>query len=153
MILTKQCNKCRETKPLTDFRGGRNVCKGCNSKQYRQYARGKGREVVNRANTKFYKKNKDTAQYKYYRYLFGSKSRGIRFEVPFELFEKLYNSPCFYCGATDVIRGLDRVDSAGIYTESNVVPCCKICNFAKGEMSPAEFVAHCRRVISFSEGL
>ena len=36
-------------------------------------------------------------------------------------------------------NGLDRIDSNFTHIKSNVVPCCKYCNFAKGKLSLEEF--------------
>jgi hypothetical protein len=37
------------------------------------------------------------------------------------------------------LNGIDRIDSKLGYTASNVVPCCRICNTAKQDMSVGEF--------------
>jgi hypothetical protein len=41
--------------------------------------------------------------------------------------------------AVDTVNGLDRVDNKVGYVLSNVVPCCKICNRAKGDLSIQDF--------------
>ncbi|MCK5354032.1 MAG: hypothetical protein KAJ63_02865 [Methyloprofundus sp.] len=60
---------------------------------------------------------------------------------------------CFYCGSTPnnlkktknslssglKYSGIDRVDSKQDYKYENVVPCCKVCNYAKSDMSLSEF--------------
>ena len=71
------------------------------------------------------------------------------------------NECCHYCNAApsqsrsgsksrpqDAVKfnSLDRLDSALGYTIDNVVPCCKICNFAKNTMSVEEFRAWLSRV-------
>jgi hypothetical protein len=38
-----------------------------------------------------------------------------------------------------IYNGLDRIDSSLLHTEDNIVPCCKICNYAKRSMSLNEF--------------
>lgn len=69
---------------------------------------------------------------------------------------------CAYCGSQPsnkfktinkygeveilVHSGIDRVDSTRGYTIDNVVPCCKVCNTAKLNMSLAEFHDWVRRV-------
>lgn len=43
-------------------------------------------------------------------------------------------------------NGIDRVDSSLGYTVDNVVPCCKLCNQAKNNLSKQEFVDWVKRV-------
>lgn len=81
----------------------------------------------------------------------------------FEEFYQLSQLPCYYCGAKPnnlsnsakhdskkssqyakdngdfYYNGLDRIDSSKDHSPSNVVPCCKWCNYAKRERSVAEF--------------
>lgn len=83
-------------------------------------------------------------------------------DISFEKFLELSQMNCHYCGvppgnkrnvkkhdpsaaketvknADFIYSGLDRVDSKGIHTLDNVVPCCKYCNFAKNNRSLEEF--------------
>lgn len=85
----------------------------------------------------------------------------------FELFLNLSQKPCHYCGSPPSNRfnnyinakgkikqqlskewadqswfeynGLDRLDSTLSHIESNVVPCCKICNYAKRSVTLDHF--------------
>jgi hypothetical protein len=68
-----------------------------------------------------------------------------------EQFKSLLESPCFYCGTVKYntkkipghgsfgYNGIDRVDTNKGYTMDNVVPCCKVCNFAKNDMPQDDF--------------
>jgi hypothetical protein len=73
-----------------------------------------------------------------------------------DFLERAISKPCSYCGAEPsnlmtykskhmgIIRsfcynGLDRVDNSIGYVEDNCIPCCKICNRAKGNLSSFEF--------------
>src|SRR5208283_5285442 len=40
-----------------------------------------------------------------------------------------------------IYSGLDRVDSSLLHTLDNVVPCCKVCNIAKHDMTREDFLA------------
>lgn len=84
--------------------------------------------------------------------------------IDFELFQQEIEKPCFYCGiekssykkdrSTGEVfyyHGLDRIDSSKGYEVNNVVPCCKRCNIAKGELTQEEFREFIRRLHSFSE--
>jgi hypothetical protein len=72
---------------------------------------------------------------------------------------ELTRKPCHYCGTEPtrvrkgnprlnqpwIYNGIDRVDNATGYTPENVVPCCFVCNRAKGELSHLEFCAYIAR--------
>lgn len=83
----------------------------------------------------------------------GAKNRGLSFSIGLERFKELIQQPCFYCGKTDnrvsrrqnkevfKINGLDRTDNSLGYSEENVVPCCRKCNFLKNKFSKEEFLS------------
>lgn len=83
-------------------------------------------------------------------------------ELSFDDFFRISQMTCHYCGATPnsmtnaamedkkssqfardngnfVYNGLDRINSSLPHTLSNVVPCCKWCNYAKRERTTTEF--------------
>ena len=73
--------------------------------------------------------------------------RGLSWNLSYDQVAKIIQEPCFYCGTErsnhKVTKnckegydhnGIDRIDSTIGYEEKNVVPCCKICNNAKGNM-------------------
>jgi hypothetical protein len=91
---------------------------------------------------------------------------GMEFSLTQEQFKNLIGKPCAYCKRPPYARvefhgnrrstalhrdrppgksysvvytGIDRVDSSKGYTVDNCVPCCKPCNYAKGNMSFEEF--------------
>jgi hypothetical protein len=90
----------------------------------------------------------------------------------FDLFLKLSQQPCAYCGrgphrtsslpstiaqseyqkkeGVFTYNGLDRVDNTKGHTEGNVVPCCWTCNHMKGQLTREEFIAHIERVYNHS---
>ena len=75
----------------------------------------------------------------------------LEFSLERNIFENLTKQNCYYCGqepkskyrikhyAPYIYNGLDRVDSSKGYIESNVVPCCPICNVAKSNLSLNNF--------------
>lgn len=89
-------------------------------------------------------------------------TRNIEFHLELDDLKRLISQDCHYCGVTGFnsvqyrsksgvtesfkYNGLDRVDSAGHYTVDNVVPCCPICNRAKGSVSYEEFMAWISRL-------
>lgn len=85
-------------------------------------------------------------------YKLSAKQRNLDFNLSAEtLFSKVHE-PCAYCGKPPskphrkcenfLYNGLDRVDNSVGYIESNVVPCCYICNKMKGVLTKEKFVEH-----------
>lgn len=116
---------------------GKKRCKACTAKTYGVLERGLA-----------------TKRELYGRYKSRSKKRGIEFTLPLDMFVSLTSKSCYYCGAKPnnttvnesgngdyVNNGLDKVDNDKGYIENNVVPCCKICNYAKNTMGLNEFYA------------
>lgn len=81
------------------------------------------------------------------------------FELTYSEFSEIINKPCNYCGVTHSeylfrghileCNGVDRVDSEKGYFKGNIVPCCKICNKAKNDLSLEEWNNWLDRIISF----
>lgn len=76
-------------------------------------------------------------------------------------FRKLIFLPCHYCrrlpfnvvrfknrGVPIICGGIDRINSSLGYTKSNSVPCCKVCNRSKSDMSQDEFFTWLKYVTS-----
>lgn len=70
----------------------------------------------------------------------------------------LIKSDCHYCGKhpskphrkceSFLYNGLDRVDNSIGYIESNVVPCCFICNKMKSVLSKEDFMEHLDKIFT-----
>lgn len=103
----------------------------------------------------------------YKEYERGAKRRNYIFDLSLEIFESITQQNCHYCGSAprkikqnnckDITRnavkygsyvynGLDRVKNEFGYIQSNVVPCCYICNRAKGNLSYSEFIEYINEV-------
>ncbi len=50
-----------------------------------------------------------------------AKQRGLAFSLTLDQFMTLVAKPCFYCGETYEVRGLDRVDNRLSYYVENLV--------------------------------
>ena len=98
----------------------------------------------------------------YTAYLFRAKRRGLEFNLTKEQFKKLTSKKCYYCGANPstvsskecslgdyIFNGIDRVDSSVGYNIKNCVPCCKICNYAKKDMSEDDFLIWVKRIYEY----
>ena len=81
-----------------------------------------------------------------------AKKRGHIYNLTEEQFNKITKQNCYYCGAEPssileakysngeyAYNGLDRVDNNKGYEIDNVVPCCKICNWAKHQSTQQEY--------------
>lgn len=79
--------------------------------------------------------------------------RGFEWKLTRSDVEELVKKNCFYCDSKPnnikktknsienglVYSGIDRIDNSKDYTKDNSVPCCKVCNYAKSDMSLNEF--------------
>ncbi len=83
-----------------------------------------------------------------------AKKAEIVFALTISQFERIAQSPCFYCGALPanikrsshgtgdyVYNGIDRIDSHKGYVVNNTIPCCRRCNLSKSNQSQGEFIA------------
>ncbi|MEI8273908.1 MAG: hypothetical protein WCG08_14935 [Paludibacter sp.] len=61
-------------------------------------------------------------------------------------FELIIEKACHYCGKEGP-NGIDRVNNQIGYIKENCVPCCKHCNYAKGDLSISDFNAWKKRFI------
>ena len=88
----------------------------------------------------------------------------------FEVFMKLSQQNCVYCGSPPlnisngnrktsierrangnfIYNGLDRVDSSKDHSEDNVVACCKTCNAMKRNYSLEFFLDHIKKIYTHS---
>lgn len=75
----------------------------------------------------------------------GDWEKHINVQEKDELVTRLSDA-CHYCGhkpngtGDDEVNGLDRVDSSGIYSLANTVPCCGVCNSMKLTYSADQFI-------------
>jgi len=89
----------------------------------------------------------------YYKYQYSAKKRDIFFNLSFEQVMFLMQQNCYYCGKKPsqykdhpdarkglFYNGIDRINSKGSYEISNVVTCCKECNYLKWNRNKNEFI-------------
>ena len=88
-----------------------------------------------------------------------AKDRSLKFELTEGQFSEITKKDCHYCGAEPnniskrkrsyghyVYNGIDRVDNNKGYILNNVVPCCKICNHYKSDLSSSKFLSWIEKV-------
>jgi hypothetical protein len=75
------------------------------------------------------------------KYKLGASTRNLEFSLSFEEFQKLVESPCYYCKKYNDIEvvGIDRINSSLGYISANVYPSCETCNKMKGSLSIYDF--------------
>jgi hypothetical protein len=62
-------------------------------------------------------------------------------------FTNISSRPCHYCGVNGP-NGIDRADCAKGYEPANCLPCCKHCNYVKGNLSSSDFEAWTERFVN-----
>ena len=138
------CNKYRENQLIK------------NGDEYRR------KNAINQANTRKRhpeKKGESTKRYrtlprdKYNRYIRRAETDGYDFDISFEVFKKLVEADCYYCGLKrgKNLNGIDRVDNDVGYLEENIVTACKICNNMKNTYNEATFILMCAHIADFNK--
>jgi len=95
----------------------------------------------------------------YLQYKRHAKDRGYLFNVSLEELIRISQGKCHYCGTepnnikktkNDKIgfryNGIDRINNKKGYISKNCVPCCRICNYAKSNMSLVDFQEWAKRL-------
>ena len=121
-----------------------------NLEKRRKYSREYNQKNPNK-NSKSSKENRKNytqgKKAKYAKYKSNAKTRNYPFNLTFEQFITFWQKSCYYCGDEIETIGLDRVDNSRGYEIDNVVPCCKICNRMKLNMSKDDFINHYKKII------
>lgn len=92
------------------------------------------------------------------RYKIWAIRRKLRFDLSKEQFLSFVKNNCHYCGRAPrrgyvnssvfcICNGIDRKDNVLGYELSNIVTCCKDCNFMKMKLGYAEFIENCRMIV------
>ena len=96
----------------------------------------------------------ESCYYKLYKkYKASSEYRGYKFDLDEQVFFKLLQGDCMYCGDEPkqivkhngyevLYNGIDRIDNIKGYTEDNCVSCCWVCNRFKQGLSEQEMSEH-----------
>jgi len=103
----------------------------------------------------------------YNRYKRGARDRNIEFKLYSDEVYKLSQGACVYCGLDPITprvyykgysyevtlysNGIDRVNNTIGYLPTNVVSCCRYCNYAKHDMSVEEFFIWLKRVHDYNK--
>lgn len=74
--------------------------------------------------------------------------RGFNWELTLFDYESICFDPCYFCGDSSRIMGIDRKNNEPYYNSLNTIPCCKICNGMKSDMKLKEFLEHVRKIVA-----
>lgn len=91
-----------------------------------------------------------------------AKKRGYDWNLTKEEYKLMIFSKCNYCGSMGSntrtylkqvfkYNGIDRVNSNVGYSNSNCVPCCKTCNYAKRDLSLEDFQQWLNTLVEFQK--
>lgn len=83
---------------------------------------------------------------KYGIYKDSARKKGLVFNLSFEEFMQLWQKSCSYCQEEIETIGIDRLDNDIGYTSSNLISCCKVCNYMKRELSFQDFLNRCEKI-------
>lgn len=157
----KICKNCKIEKSYSEFhkmKGGvggvRTVCKECRQTEKKAY---NSLPYVKLKAAENYQRNKDsmrerlteyywTLTSQYHSYLKNAKKKNNEFLLSKDDCKQFYNTICKYCNTEYKGLGIDRVNNQIGYILSNCVPCCKICNWMKRDLSLEDFLNHIKKI-------
>lgn len=137
--LKDKCPKCK-TNPYS-LKHSSGYCNEC----WKAYQKERYRIRMMDASTKGTKGSME----KYKSYEQNAKVKQREFNLTYDDYLLIVEYPCVYCGTTDEQRGMDRLDSNLGYIFENVVSCCKVCNYAKRNMTHEKFEAWISKLINY----
>ena len=95
-----------------------------------------------------------------------AKSREYLWNLSYEIVKNIIQQPCYYCGTKKSnlkitkncidgygYNGIDRINNDIGYEPENVVACCKICNYAKSDMSAKDFIFWVQRTAKHTKAM
>jgi hypothetical protein len=132
---TKQCTVCNVVVYNKTFNENTNKCIECYNKSL------DSNKVRN---------PRDKVKNKIYDIKSGAKKRDINMELSDDEISKIIQLNCHYCGDndTDMVCGIDRIDSMKGYIKSNCVPCCEQCNLMKNSRTQDDFIKICEHIVT-----
>jgi hypothetical protein len=77
------------------------------------------------------------------------KNRGLPMDLNFEEFKTIQHQPCHYCGKSDRLNSVDRIDSSKGYVKNNVQSACHICNSMKSNLSDEDFINQIKNMYKY----
>ena len=144
----KKCNKCGETKELTEFHkdkskkhGRDSKCKVC-TKQYYQAKR----EHILERHRQHYRENREAYNArKQKRLALKRDAAGNATAADIQARFDYHGNRCYYCGCDGKMQIEHRIplSRGGTHYPANIVPACEHCNKSKGAKTEKEFLNRC----------
>lgn len=160
----KKCIKCKKDKTHVEFisdTGEFKMCNLCRARKRTDKKRESDRQhKIECRKDPLFRERESMYQKQYFhgsidRRLYmlkhGACTRGYDWYISDEYAKELMTSPCHYCGLCERVNGMDRVDNSLGYWSSNVVPCCKLCNYFKKNYTVEEFLGHAKRITGYQQ--
>jgi len=149
------CAKCTTLKSVESFgkdnrkiNGLSSICKSCQKEVNKIYLKSeKGKKAI--------EKYSISLKRRFQQFLLQAKDRKIIVEISNSEYENLVSKSCYYCegemkAETKFGSGIDRLDSKIGYIKTNLVACCKVCNFIKGDyLTPEETKVAVKAVLEY----
>jgi hypothetical protein len=111
------------------------------------------RERYNKNNSesvrKSQKKANRSANGKFRSLKWSARQRGYEVSITIDMWKKIIENPCIYCGDTTNIGVDRRVNEIG-YTENNSVPCCTMCNMMKKNYTLDDFLSKIKKIYNYN---
>jgi hypothetical protein len=97
------------------------------------------------------RKRRESQEAHYKIYQRSARLKKLQFTFSEEEFKEMVVNPCYYCNLVDEkgFVGIDRMNQAEGYIQSNSVSCCAMCNWLKGSLDSATFIKRIRHIHSF----
>ena len=98
------------------------------------------------------RKRRESIEAHYKIYQRSARLKKLQFTFSEEEFKEMIVKPCYYCSIVDEkgFNGIDRMNQAEGYIQSNGVSCCVMCNWLKGSLDSATFIKRTRHIHSFT---
>lgn len=71
--------------------------------------------------------------------------------MTFQDFKTLTSQPCSYCGDSQGLIGIDRIDSQKGYNKNNCTPACKYCNLMKLDYDLDFWLKHMEQILNYQK--
>jgi hypothetical protein len=99
------------------------------------------------------KKRRESIETHFKIYQRSARLKKLQFTFSEEEFKTLVTQNCYYCNLVDEkgFVGIDRMNQAEGYIQSNGVSCCAMCNWLKGSLDSATFIKRNRHIHSFTK--
>jgi hypothetical protein len=146
---TKECSKCKASKPITDFPtrtvNGKSYphsfCRVCKNAERMKYAKNQPSPEATRAYQNAHRADPaNRASYIYKDSRNSDRKKGLENDLDIEFIRAALLTPCTYCGADDILKSLDRIDNTLGHCQANVLVSCQRCNLTRRNMPHAAWL-------------